>query len=389
MLRHVLALTTSPPRPPSLWPSRRSSRPHLCTPSTLASLVLALLMSAATLAHAQSQETIAEQLNEEGKALMVAKKPAEAGQRFLDAATRSPNPRYFYNLCKAYHFQGMFFEAMEACGNARKKNPDDSLSKKIADLEGVIQTAAKEQNIDLSKPPTQPTDPTNPIDPSNPNPTNPTNPVDPTNPAHPVTPNPQPPRGVPPKDLYAAIAPSHEYVWTVGADFLVGSANFDRRGGYGESFAGVRVRSDYMLSPQLQLGAQGYLDFINIGADTNGEDLRLFNFGGALYKHLCFGSVCATPLAGVQIGALDVASLGENEAETAAFGARLEGGLSYAFGSRHEHVIGLQIGVLAYSKPADTDTLMFNEGGSFTYFGFGYTRRLNTPFGSAPILGLE
>lgn len=372
MLRHVFA---SIPRPPGA--TRTAPR--------LASLTLALLLAASP-AFAQSQTEIAEQLNEEGKALMLERKPAEASKRFADAAARSPNPRYFYNLCKAYHFQGMFFEAMEACGNARKNSPDAALVAKITDLEGVVKASAKEQNIDLSKPPTSPTDPTTPVDP--------THPPDPTtpDPTRPVTPNPQPPRGVPPSGLYTAIAPRHEYVWTLGGDLLFGSARFDTKGNYGETFAGARLRVDYMLSSALQLGGQGYLDFMNIsGQDTiTGQDLTIFNFGLAGYKHFCFGALCVTPLAGLQIGAIDGASLGgQSEFDTASLGVRAEGGISYAFGSGYEHVVGLQLGLLGYSKPADSETLMFDKGGTLVYFALGYTRRFNTPFGSAPILGLE
>ncbi len=353
----------------------------------LAGLVLAATMGLSGLAHAD-QDAIAEQLNEEGKKLMLERNPAEAAKRFADAAARSPNPRYFYNLCKAQHFQGRFYEAMEACGNARKLNPDEALIGKLTDLEGLVKQAAKDQNIDLSKPPTQPTDPSHPTDPTNPNPTDPGHPIDPS---HPVTPYPQPPRGVPPKDLYAAIAPRHEYVWTLGGELIGGSASFDTKGRYGESFAGLRIKVDYMLSPAMKLGLQGYVDFLNVSADDNslGPDLAILNFGGALYKHFCGGALCFTPLVGLHGAAVDGTSLGENEFKTAAAGARVEAGISYALGSGYEHVIGLQFGALAYTKPRDTDTLMFDKGGTLGYVGLGYTRRFNTPFGTAPILGLE
>ncbi len=343
----------------------------------------AVWVSAPSSASAQTQDAIAEQLNEEGKALMLDRKPDEAGKRFADAAARSPNPRYFYNLCKAYHFQGMFFEAMKACGDARKNSPDSALVGKIDELEKAVKDAAKEQNIDLSKPPTPPPGPENP---DNPNP-------DPTaNPDAPNTPNqPQVVRGVPPKNLYDAVAPRHEYVWTVGGEFTGGSSNLgiDQ---HDDSFGGIRLHVDYMLLSALQVGAQGYVDILQITPkDSTFEEDKtsVVNFGGALYKHFCMNRFCATPLAGLQIGAFDNAGLGENEFKVAALGGRAEIDLSVALGTRYEHVIGVHFGVLGYAKPGDSDEIMFDKGGSLPYFAIGYTHRFNTPFGTSPILGLE
>ncbi len=363
----------------------RSNEPALASEPRRAKWALAVILAAAAFAghasdaSAQSQDAIAEQLNEEGKALMLDRKPAEASKRFADAATRSPNPRYFYNLCKAYHFQGMFFEAMDACSSARKNSPDASLSGKIEELEKLIRSAAQEQNIDLSKPPVAEPDPETPDGPQDP---------DGPQPPQPTT-GPQPPRGVPPSNIYQAIAPRHEYVWTAGADLTFGSSNLGIEE-QDDSFFGVRLRLDYMLLPALQIGAQGYLDFLQISnPDIEESEISVANFGGALYKHFCIDRFCLTPLAGVQLGAIDNASLGNNEFETFAFGARLEAGLSAALGARFEHVIGLQVGTLVYGTPGESDELMFDKGGSLPYASIGYTYRFNTPFGTAPILGLE
>lgn len=340
----------------------------------------AVWVSAPQSASAQTQDSIAEQLNEEGKALMLDRKPEEASKRFADAAARSPNPRYFYNLCKAYHFQGLFFEAMDACGDARKNNPDASLVGKLDELEKIIREAAKEQNIDLSKPPTPTPNPDTPINPDDPNPNPATNPNQP-----PVV------RGVPPKNLYEAVAPRHEYVWTVGGELTGGSSNLGIDE-HDDSFGGIRLHVDYMLLSQLQVGAQGYVDLLQITPkDSTFEDEKtsVVNFGGALYKHFCVDRFCATPLAGLQIGAFDNAGLGENEFEVAALGARAELDVSVALGSRYEHVIGLHFGVLAYAKPSDSNEIVYDKGGNLPYFAIGYTHRFNTPFGTSPILGLE
>jgi hypothetical protein len=368
MLRYAIALPKTSVRPTSMRTVARR---------TAWATAFALLLCG-RIANAQTQDAIAEQLNEEGKGLMINHNPAEAAKRFADAARRSPNARYSYNLCKAYHFQGLFFEALEACNSARKLDSDKALEAKINDLEGLIRAAAAQQGIDLTKPPTTKPDPTATPDPANPNP-----PVAPTV-------QPQPPRGVPPSGLYAAIAPRHEYVWTVGVDLLGGAAAFDSTDTYGTSFGGIRLRVDYLIAPSLQLGVQGNIDAFEISDNgLAGNPLSVFNFGGAVYKHFCFGALCVTPLAGLELGTFDDAALGDNKFKSAALGARVEGGVSYAFGSRYEHVIGVQLGVMGYAKPADTDTLMFNEGGSVTYLALGYTHRFSTPFGSAPILGLE
>lgn len=350
-----------------------------------ASLV-ALLLTSSQLASAQTQPEIAAELNEQGKKLMLDRKPAEASKLFADAAARDPNPKYFYNLCKAYYFQGMLFEAMDACGNARKENAPATLVEKIDDLEGAIKEEAKKQGVDLSKPPTTPTPP----GPDQPDPT-----TDPTQP-QPPQPQPQPPTTVNPRapqGIYSVMAPRHEYVWTVGADLFFGSANIDDEDAYGNGAAGIRLRVDYMLAPVLGLGAQGYLDYINVTAGDEdvsiGQNLSIVNFGAALYKHFCFGKMCVTPLAGLQFAALDTETSVSTETSSAAFGLRVEGGLSYAFGSNFQHVVSANLGHLRYGEPEDTDTLMFDRGGGVTYLAIGYTRRFSTPFGSAPILGLE
>jgi hypothetical protein len=135
----------------------------------------------------------------------------------------------------------------------------------------------------------------------------------------------------------------------------------------------------------------GFFDLLEISgeSDLDEDKLAVSNFGAAIYKHFCVDRFCLTPLAGVQIGALDNAGLGKNEFETFAAGGRIEAGISAALGTRYEHVIGLQIGALAYAKPGESDELMFSKGGNLPYFAIGYTYRFNTPFGSAPILGLE
>ncbi|HWU88350.1 MAG TPA: hypothetical protein VN253_13785, partial [Kofleriaceae bacterium] len=83
----------------------------------------------------------------------------------------------------------------------------------------------------------------------------------------------------------------------------------------------------------------------------------------------------------------------------AALGGRLELGAQYAFGTRYEHVLGVMIGVNAYSKvfsgPTDTTDMLtiaqagLDRGGAAAYLGLGYTYRFRTPLGSSPFVTLE
>jgi hypothetical protein len=90
------------------------------------------------------------------------------------------------------------------------------------------------------------------------------------------------------------------------------------------------------------------------------------------------------------------ASTGEQVFNYASLGVRAEVGLSYALGSRYEHVLGIVAGLNAYTKvfsePSDGFSAMdwgLDKGGAAGYFGLGYTYRFNTPFGTAPFVTLE
>jgi hypothetical protein len=135
------------------------------------------------------------------------------------------------------------------------------------------------------------------------------------------------------------------------------------------------------------------------------RSLGVFDLGIAGYKHLCgpHARGCITPLVGAQLALLSPAnetdvSTGEQVFNYAALGARLELGLSYALGSRYEHVLGGMLGVNAYtaafSEPSDGISLTAEEwgldrGGAAVYLGIGYTYRFKTPFGHAPFVTLE
>jgi hypothetical protein len=93
------------------------------------------------------------------------------------------------------------------------------------------------------------------------------------------------------------------------------------------------------------------------------------------------------------------ASDGSEAFNYVAFGGRAELALSYAFGSRFENVISAMAGVNLYTKvfasPSDPDVgppadlIGLDQGGAIAYFGLGYTRRFDTPFGQTPFVTLE
>lgn len=372
------------------------------------SLGLVLVSSlAGSAAYAQSQAEIAERLNEEGKQLMFAEKYAEASAKFQDAHSRVPEPKYFFNHCTSLFQEGKFGEALTAC-NAADKNADARLKEKIAKLVQRIQDEAKTQGVDLQPvgggggpgdvPPVDPSDPNQP-------------PYDPNQPGVGTPPTTQPYAvGRPPSvGLFASQPPENKYTWSLGVDLFGGSGRIGQADVYGNSTGGIRFKGDYLLNPASRLGAQGYFQLTHFSkGETDGTSsartLDVFDLGLAGYKHFCGprSRACITPLAGLQLALMSPAnqmdvSTGEQVFNYAALGARVEVGLSYALGSRFEHVLGVTAGLNAYTKvfsaPTDFGQTAqdwgLDRGGVAGYFGLGYTYRFNTPFGSSPFITLE
>jgi hypothetical protein len=353
-------------------------------------------------AFAESQAEIAARLNEEGKQLLFAEKYAEASAKFQDAHSRVPEPKYFFNHCTSLTAEGKFGEALTAC-NAADKNADPKLKDKIAKLVERIHEEAKKQGIDL-----QPVGggggpgDTPPVDPNNPNqpPTGPTGPVD----------QPQQAVGKPVGiGMFQSAPPENKYTWSLGLDLYGGSGRIGRTGAFGKSTGGLRVKGDYLFNPGARMGTQAYFQLTHFGQGADSmsfteQTLDVFDLGIAGYKHFCGprARLCVTPLVGVQLALMSPAdqmdtSTGEQVFNYASLGARVEAGLSYALGSRYEHVLGLAVGLNAYtrvfSEPSDplqsAELWGLDRGGAAFYIGLGYTYRFNTPFGTAPFVTLE
>jgi hypothetical protein len=378
------------------------------------------------------QKDIAENLNEEGKALMFKNKYAEATGKFRQAIARLPGePKYYLNLCTSLYHEGKFGEALTACNAVGTNNPSAEQKEKVTKLTTRIKDEAKSQGIpaealgggqspgDLTLDcAATPNDPrceqavakpdcrTNPQDPSCGTTTAP----DPGQ--QPPQPQPRYAVGRPPSGtgLFVSQTPDNRYTWTLGIDLFGGGGSIGQTDYYGSAATGLRLKGDYLLNPVTRLGAQAYLQITHFGqGDMQSalvDTLDIFDLGIAGYKHLCPHSaqrLCLTPLLGVQLAMMSPAGESDGEGSQvfnyAALGARLELGAHYAFGSRYEHVLGVMVGMNIYSKvfsgPEDTTDMLtiaeagLDKGGAAAYIGIGYTYRFRTPLGSAPFITLE
>src|SRR6185312_17526603 len=119
----------------------------------MASLTLGFVLSSTRLgsiALAETQAEIANRENEEGKQLMFAGKYTDASANFRDAAARTNEGKYYFNLCTSLYQEGKFGEAMTACNTADKNAPDDALKTKVAKLRQRISDDAKAANVDIT-----------------------------------------------------------------------------------------------------------------------------------------------------------------------------------------------------------------------------------------------
>ncbi len=397
----------------------------------LTTVAVCLAASAlATSAYAQSSQTeIAEKYNKEGRQLLFENKYSEATAKFRQAIARTPGePKYFLNLCVSLFYEGKFGEALTACNAVGNNNPSDTQRAQAEQLTEKINKEAKAQGV--------PVEPigggTGPVDPAvdcaatpdDPRCGPPATDVCKTNPQDPSC-STEPPEGDPPQpqpryavgrapagpSLYMATTPDNKYTWTLGVELFGGGGQVGRADYYGTAAAGFRIKGDYLLNPASRFGAQAYLQLTHLGEGEMDsafvDTLDIFDLGIAAYKHLCPRSaqrLCLTPLAGVQLAMMSPAGaedeLGSQVFNYAALGGRLELGAHIAFGTRMEHVLGVNVGVNFYSRvfsgPEDDFGDMpsiaqvgLDEAGAAAYIGLGYTYRFRTPLGSAPFITLQ
>ena len=380
----------------------------------LTSVVAALLLAAAGSAYAQSQAQIANQLNEEGKELMFGNKYAEASEKFREAVARVPEPKYFFNLCTSLFQEGKFEAAITACNAVDKNTPAAELHDKSAKLLARIHEEATAQHIDLNPAGSgggggetnTPPDPNGGTPPPDPNGSQPP----------PSTGTPPPAQrqmavGRPPPALFVAVRPDHHYAWSLGVDVYGGGGQIGQPNVYGSAAGGIRFKADYMIAPRSRVGGEFYIQATHVGQgqmDSGSvETLEIVDFGLALYKHFCLRAaerLCLTPLIGAQLSLMspqgdvnNMTSDNSNLFNYAAFGGRGELNLSWALGSRFEHVLSLMVGINVYSPVVSSSSdagataadLGLDAGGAFGYLGLGYTYRFSTPLGSRPFITLE
>jgi len=383
---------------------------------------IAAVLALALPAHAQQQAELAAKLNEEGKELLYAGKFAEASAKFRDAVARVSEPKYFINLCASLLQEAKFSEALTNCNAVANNNPTPDQRAKADKLIARIHEEAKKQGIDKVDPigggggPDQNFCAANPTDPTC-QPTGPQPDICQTNPQDPscqqAPPQPQPAVGrplAPQQGLFTSISPDNKYTWTLGIDLYGGGGQIgetDPFQYYGSAAGGLRVKGDYLLNAAQRLGVQGYFQLTHFGAGEMDEalvdTLDIFDLGIAGYKHFCLANtqrLCVTPLAGVHLALMSPAGMedgaGSQVFNYAALGGRVELSFQYAFGTRFEHVLGIQFGGNLYSgvfaDPSEGFTreeVGLTKGGAFGYFGAGYTYRFNTPLGSSPFVTLE
>lgn len=386
--------------------------------------IAGFIAAAAAPALAQSQAEIAAQLNEEGKELMYGNKYAEASAKFREAVARVPEPKYFFNLCTSLFQEGRFGEALTACNAVGNNSPSAEQRTKAEKLTARIREEAKNQGVDLqpigggAAGGDEPNCAANPQD-ARCGTTTHTPPPDvcQTNPSDPACRMPPPAQyqvGRPPSGtgVFASSKPDNKYTWTLGAELFGGGGQVGRKDYYGTAATGLRIKGDYLLNAAARFGAQAYLQISHFGEGKMDsayvDTLDIFDIGLAAYKHLCLSGaqrLCLTPLAGVQVAMMSPAGemdgAGSQVFNYAAFGARAELGAQYAFGSRYEYVLGVAVGVNAYTKvlsgPSDdgfNDRVSIadaglDKGGAAAYVGLGFTYRFNTPLGSSPFITLE
>jgi hypothetical protein len=368
----------------------------------------------AGVAVAETQADIAARENEDGKQLMFAGNYADASAKFRDAAARTNEGKYYFNLCTSLYQEGKFGEAMTACNTAGQNAPDDTLRTKVAKLKEKITDTARQQGVDVSQVGTGGGGGETNLGTPDPNGTAPPPPGGGTAPPPPSGGTGAPPGmavgRAPEAALFVAKKPEHTYSWALGGEFFGGGGRIGQKDYYGSSGFGVRFHGDYLIRPESKIGVQTYLQITNFKASatqdpTLVQDLDVFDVGVAGYKHFCPGGghFCFTPLVGVQLALLSPAgsmdSTGSKVFNYAAFGGRAELAASYAFGPRYENVISAMVGLNLYTpvfaSPSDptqgppAKEIGLDQGGAFGYLGLGYTRRFSTPFGQAAFVTLE
>ncbi|HYU15014.1 MAG TPA: hypothetical protein VEL05_03055, partial [Candidatus Acidoferrum sp.] len=384
---------------------------------TSAALAAALLASAP--ASAQTPAVQADRRNQEGKQLFADKDYDGAYRKFREAATLSPEGRYFFNMCYALNFLERYQEAIEACEQVEPAGADaeliDKTRKALASLKekaagqggesggtagaaggtggtgatggeaggttggGTGDTGGRTGGAGRR-----------------------------TGGGGEGSPPGPPPRGRGGADPFiSGAAGPGDYTWSIGAAIGgLGNINTGRKvdnefGSDQEVYAAggvdLHLFANFIVSEAARFGVQ---TFLGIGAFAAGQDppledqnLVIYDFGAAAFVHVPLGKrLFLTPLAGAQLSVQWPQELSQG---FFAAGVRGELGLSYVFGPKGTHAFSVTPAVNLYfpaSGEVDGEQPdLYGLDLTHATFGIllGYTFRFSTPFGSIPIINLE
>jgi hypothetical protein len=366
-------------------------------------LVFVFLLGSPGSAAAQSAAERAAQVNAEGKKLWKEKNDLPgAVEKFRQATMLSPEGRYYFNLCYALHQLGQYREALTACRAVETNGADPDVLEKtavvIADLEkrvppeegtgegtggegtgegtggegtgegtggeGTGEGTGGEgtgeggygEGTGEGYPPGQ-------------------------GPGYPPAPLP---------GLEQAAPPTDEYSWSLGADLGFAAASVGRADFYAGTAATLKLNASFMILPQRNIGAQGYLGITQIAAGTMADaNLSIVDFGGALFMHLRRERLYVTPLVGLQISAMQPDSGLEDFPAT--LGLRGELAFSWILGMTRKHVLSVTPGLNLYAAAEQADVAVYglDEPSLTVGVTVGYTLRFMEPFGTGPLIILE
>jgi hypothetical protein len=376
------------------------------TPTRLPSRALAaLLFLAASPALAQqSPKQQADELNTQGKQLFAEKRYEEAYGRFREAATLSPEARFFFNMCYALNFLERYQDAIQACEQVPAADGADASLKEKTDraLASLKEKLAAQQSAGGGGAP----------DPGAGGGGDPGSGGTQVASGGGASSGPPPAGGAPPAggpDPFVATEappPVDSYKWSVGGELGVlgnlGAAK-DEFGNdlYGPSGFNLRLFSNFIVHEGARLGLQAYLGIGALPPSDNNfdeESLGMFDLGGAIFLHRPLaGHLYWTPLVGLSLAVRQPQELSQGFISA---GSRAEVGFSYVFGPGGEHAFSLTPGFNIYFPSSGEQETDFGDPRAASYYGFdettamfalnvGYTYRFSTPFGSTPLITLE
>lgn len=381
------------------------------TPTRLPSraLLAALLVTAvASPALAQqSPRQQADELNNQGKQFFAEKRYEEAYGKFREAATLSPEARFFFNMCYALNFLERYQDAIQACEQVPAADGADAALKEKTDraLASLREKLAAQQQAPGGGGGAPPDGggataggggTATPVASGG----------GATAGSPPAGTAPPPAGGPDPFIASKSAGPVDSYAWSVGGELGVlgnlGAAK-DEFGNdlYGPSGFNLRLFANFIVSESARLGLQGYLGIGTLPPSSDNFDdeaLGMFDLGGAIFLHRpLVGHIYWTPLVGLSLAVRQPQELSQG---FISLGSRAEVGFSYVFGAGGEHAFSVTPGFNIYFPTSGEQETDFGDPRPASYYGFdetralfafnvGYTYRFSTPFGQTPLITLE